>query len=103
MKAYKAYVPGSTRWAQVIKPAYRLYLSEHLLRDVIPIWNHYSTSCMVISRDLLVAELVIAGIDPVKLVAKVSGYRWVHSVLTPPEGIELRIIEWPGVLAWGFI
>jgi hypothetical protein len=92
LTSYRAYVG---------REAYRLYLSDHLLRDVIPIWNHYSTDRMLITRDLLEAELSLAGVDP-QLSTRI-GFRWVHSVLTPPGGIELRIIEWPGVLGWGFI
>lgn len=82
---------------------HRLYLSDHLLRDVIPIWDHYSTEVMVMSRDLLAAEIQLQGHDPMLVFARTTSFRWVHSVLTPPVGLELRVIDWPGVLAWGFI
>lgn len=82
----------------------RIYFSEHLLRDVIPIWDHYSTETMVITRDLLTAELELQRRDPNRVFAQANvEFRWVHSVLTPPAGIELRVLDMPGVLGWGFI
>lgn len=82
----------------------RIYFSDHLLRDVIPIWDRYSTEVMVITRDLLDAELVLQRRDPNKIFTQTNvEFRWIHSVLTPPAGIELRVLDLPGVLGWGFI
>lgn len=70
---------------------------------MIPIWNRYSTDVMVITQDLLRAELLLQSCDPDKILTDEFHWRWTHSVLTPPRGVELRILDWPGVLGWGFI
>lgn len=104
VKRGRSFVKHYSQWEMRLpRNTERIYFSEHLLRDVIPIWDHYSTETMVITRDLLAAELVLQRRDPMATFARAPSFRWVHSVLTPPVGLELRVLDLPGVLGWGFI